>query len=123
MLHIKCLYKLSIVSTPLEHIQHSLGKLFLIFIFQIVSQEEMLPKWLLDNDSLWQGRPTVIENYREKIKYDLQYEKIEPISIRPNKKIPVFRVNLLVKPRFFFQVFWKKYNFMHFERRNAFKNA
>ena len=23
----------------------------------------------------------------------------------------------------FFQVFWKKYNFMHFERQNAFQNA
>ena len=30
---------------------------------------------------------------------------------------------LLMKPRIFSQVFWKKYNFMHFERRNAFQNA
>ena len=43
----------------------------------------------------------------------------------PNKiKIPVFRVtqpylSLMVKPGFFFQVFWKKYNFMHFERRKV----
>ena len=64
MLRIKCLYKLSKCKyTP---IQHSLCKLFLNFIFQIVSQEEMLPKWLLDIDSLWQGRPTVIGN-KEKI--------------------------------------------------------
>ena len=44
------------------------------------------------------------------------------------KKIPVFRVappylNLLVKPRIFFRFSGKKYNFMHFERRNAFQNA
>ena len=44
------------------------------------------------------------------------------------KKIPVFRVtgpelNLLVKPRFFFQVVWEKYYFMHFERQKAFQNA
>ena len=44
------------------------------------------------------------------------------------KKIPLFRVirhylNLLVKPRILFRVSEKKYNFMHFERRNAFQNA
>ena len=43
------------------------------------------------------------------------------------KKIPVFRVtrpylDLPVKPRIF-QVFWTKYNFMHFERQFAFQNA
>ena len=43
------------------------------------------------------------------------------------KKIPVFRVtrpclNFLVKPRIF-KVFWKKNNFMHFERPFAFQNA
>ena len=41
-------------------------------------------------------------------------------TIRPNKNAPVFRVtrpylNLLTKPIF--------YNFIHFERRNAFQNA
>ena len=49
-------------------------------------------------------------------------------SVRPNKKIPVFRVtrpylNLLVKPRIVFRLSGKKYNFMHFERRNALQNA
>ena len=46
------------------------------------------------------------------------------------KKIPVFRVtgpylNLLVKPRIFLRLFFflEKYNFMHFERENAFQNA
>ena len=58
---------------------------------------------------------------------DLQVRFDPKISTRPNKKIPVFMVtrfylNLLVKPRNFFHVFWKKYNFMHFERRNAFQN-
>ena len=48
--------------------------------------------------------------------------------IRPNKKISVFRVtrpylNLLVKPRTFFRFSGKIYNFMHFERQNAFQNA
>ena len=28
-----------------------------------------------------------------------------------------------MKPRIYFQVFWKKYNLMHFERRNAFQHA
>ena len=47
------------------------------------------------------------------------------LIIRPNKK-NVFKVtqpclSLLVKPRVFFQVFWKKYNFMHFERQMPFK--
>ena len=32
-------------------------------------------------------------------------------------------LNLLVKPRMFFRFSGKKYNFMHFERRNAFQNA
>ena len=27
---------------------------------------------------------------------------------------PLRSLDLLVKPRFFFLVFWKKYNFMHF---------
>ena len=54
------------------------------------------------------------------------YDKYQNL-IRPNRKIPVFRftrpyLNSLVKPRFF-QVFGKKYNFMQFERRNAFQNA
>ena len=44
------------------------------------------------------------------------------MSIRPYKKILVFRVtraylNLLVKPGIFFMFSAKKYNFMHFERR------
>ena len=40
------------------------------------------------------------------------------------KKIPVFRVTWLVKPRIIFlQVFRKKYYFMHFERHFAFQNA
>ena len=44
---------------------------------------------------------------------------------KAKQKIPVLRVtqpylNLLVKPRIFFQVFSKEYNFMHFERRNTF---
>ena len=49
--------------------------------------------------------------------------------VRPNKKMPVFRVtrpylNLLMKPRFFFRFSGKKkHYFMHFERRNAFQNA
>ena len=49
-------------------------------------------------------------------------------KVRPNKKIPVFRVtrpylNLLVKPRIFIGFLGKTYNFMHFERQNAFQNA
>ena len=41
-------------------------------------------------------------------------------EIRPNKQISEFRVtriylNLLVKPRFVFQISGKMYNFMHFE--------
>ena len=45
------------------------------------------------------------------------------LVLGPNKKQAVLRVtlpylNLLVKPRFF-KVFWKKYNFMYFERRNS----
>ena len=46
--------------------------------------------------------------------------------LRLNNKIPVFRVTRPTLPKFtgetliFFQVFKKKYNFMHFERRNAF---
>ena len=48
------------------------------------------------------------------------------LLIRPNKKIPVFRVtqpyiNLLVKPRIFFRFSGKKNNFIHFERQNLFK--
>ena len=48
--------------------------------------------------------------------------------LRPNKKIPVFRVtqpylNLLVKPRICFRFSEKKNNFMHFESQNAFQNA
>ena len=48
--------------------------------------------------------------------------------VRPNKKTPVFVVtqpylNLLVKPRIFSGFLEKIYNFMHFERRNAFQNA
>ena len=48
--------------------------------------------------------------------------------LRPNKIISVFRVsgpnlNLLVKTRMFSGLLEKKYNFMHFERRNAFQNA
>ena len=52
------------------------------------------------------------------------------VIFRPNKKIPVLRVtrpylnlNLLMKPRILFSGFLKKYNFMHFERQNAFQNA
>ena len=49
-------------------------------------------------------------------------------SIRPNPKISVFSVtrsylNLLVKPRIFFRFSGKIYNFMHFERQNAFQNV
>ena len=32
-------------------------------------------------------------------------------------------LNLLAKPRIFFRLSGKIYNFMHFERRNAFQNA
>ena len=32
-------------------------------------------------------------------------------------------LNLLVKPRIFFKFSGKKYNYMHFEMRNAFQNA
>ena len=45
------------------------------------------------------------------------------------KKIPVFRIftrpyiNFLVKPRIFSGFLEKIYNFMHFERRNAFQNV
>ena len=43
------------------------------------------------------------------------------VQIRPNKKIPGFLdLNLLVKPRFFFRLSGKKYNLMHFERRNVY---
>ena len=43
------------------------------------------------------------------------------VPIRPNKKIPVFRVtgpylNLLVKPIIYFGFSGKKYKFMHFKR-------
>ena len=50
-------------------------------------------------------------------------------NIRPNKKkIPVFRItrpylNLLLKPRIFFSVSGKTFNFMLFERRKAFQKA
>ena len=50
---------------------------------------------------------------------------MEKNKIRPNKKkqTPMFRVtgpylNFVVKPRIFFRYSGKKYNFMHFERRN-----
>ena len=47
-------------------------------------------------------------------------------QLRPNKKIPVFRVtwpylNFLVKPRTFSRFSGKKYNYIHFERQNAFQ--
>ena len=48
------------------------------------------------------------------------------IVIRSNKKIPVFWVpylNLLVKHITLLRFSGKKYNFMHFERQNAFQNA
>ena len=55
--------------------------------------------------------------YKKLVKSNME---LNILLIRPNKKIPVFRVtqpylNLLVKPRFF-SGFLKKYNFMHFER-------
>ena len=48
------------------------------------------------------------------------------IIIRPNKKIPVFRVirpnlNLLVKPILFSGFLEEKYNSIHFERHFAFQ--
>ena len=46
--------------------------------------------------------------------------------MRPNKKVPVFRVTrpYLNFPNLdFFQLLWKKCNFMHFERQDAFQNA
>ena len=47
---------------------------------------------------------------------------------KAKKKLLGFRVtrpylNLLVNPRIFFRFSGKKYNFMHFDRRNAFQNA
>ena len=45
------------------------------------------------------------------------------------KQLSVFRVmglNILGRVDthiFFYFFFWKKYNFMHFERQNAFQNA
>ena len=59
---------------------------------------------------------------------DLDVKKYIPLkSLRPNKKIPVFRVTgpylNLMKPRIFSGFSGKKYNFIHFERRNAFQNA
>ena len=53
---------------------------------------------------------------------------VHPVkNLRPNKNIPVFRVtqpclNLPMK-HIFSVCFEKIYNFMHFERQNAFQNA
>ena len=54
----------------------------------------------------------------------LVYLSFNSIS-RPNENIYMFRVtrpylNSLVKPRIVFRISEKKYNFMHFKRRNAF---
>ena len=51
-------------------------------------------------------------------------------KVSPNKRVSVFRVTGLkilgkvgTHTFFILSFFWKKYNFMHFERHFAFKNA
>ena len=67
------------------------------------------------------------DNFRGRERREFLESSLPNVSIRSNRKIPVFSVtrpylNLLVKPRIF-SGFLKKNVFMYFERQNAFQNS
>ena len=67
------------------------------------------------------------DNFRGRERREFLESSLPNVSIRSNRKIPVFSVtrpylNLLVKPRIF-SGFLKKNFFMYFERQNAFQNS